>query len=219
MFNEEKEKLTFKLLKDFNKAIIDFDMIRPNDHIAVAVSGGKDSLCLLELLHYWQKNAAYGIKLTAIHILGDANGPFERAHLPLINWFEDKEYAHVMEPLKIKANEKLPMNCQRCTWNRRRTLFEIAHEMECNVIAMGHHADDLAQTTLMNVLYQGRAETMYPARDYFGGVFRMIRPMAYIQEKNLLRFSSFKDFPPPLEHCPQSNDTRRRFTADLIREL
>ena len=109
------------------------------------------------------------------------------------------------------------MNCQRCTWNRRRTLFEAAQRLGCNVVAFGHHADDLAQTTLMNLLAGGKVETMAPRRDYFDATLRLIRPLCYVPEKEIRRFSRSCNFPSPPEDCPRSHDSRRRVAADIVR--
>ena len=89
--------------------------------------------------------------------------------------------------------------------------------MGCNVVAFGHHADDLAQTTLLNLLFGGHLETMAPRRDYFEGQLRLIRPLSYTREKAIRRFAlANPDFPPPPPECPISDDTGRQRAEELI---
>ncbi len=215
----DSNRLAYWLLKNINKAIRDFEMIADGDRIGVAVSGGKDSLSLLRLLDWRRRSTPQKYELVALHIIGDARGPECPSHPPLIEWLENSGHEFAVEPIIIPEDEALPMNCQRCTWNRRRTLFQIFREMGCNVIAFGHHADDLAQTTLLNLLVGGQVETMSPRRDYFEGELRLIRPLCYTREKAIRRFARANlDFPPPPMECPISDDTRRLRAEELIRQ-
>jgi tRNA 2-thiocytidine biosynthesis protein TtcA len=209
--------LAYWLLKDINKAIREFRMIQDGDRIGIAVSGGKDSLSLLHLLDWRRKSVPEKYEIVALHINGDARGPECCSHPPLIEWLQHSGYEFAIEPVTIPENETLPMNCHRCTRNRRRTLFQVSQQMGCNVIAFGHHADDLAQTTLLNLFFGARTETMAPRRDYFDGELRLIRPLCYIREKAIRRFARANpDFPPPPPECPISDDTRRRRAEELI---
>ena len=157
-------RLAYWLLKNVNRAIRDYAMLADGDRVAVAVSGGKDSLSLLRLLDVRRQTAPERYDLAAIHVIGDARGPEILAHRPLLDWLSASGFEHEIVSLQLPDGETLPLNCQRCTWNRRRTLFEAAQRLGCNVVAFGHHADDLAQTTLMNLLASGKVETMAPRR-------------------------------------------------------
>ena len=191
-------------------------MIHSGDRIAVALSGGKDSFSLLRLLDLRRKTVPEHYDLIAIHINGDGSGPWEKAHPPLLAWLEQCGIPFVIRPFTIPNGETLPLDCRRCTWNRRRALFDVARAEGCNTVAFGHHADDLAQTTLLNLLYHGVTETMAPVRNYFDGLLRVIRPLCYVAEKDLRRFSRVNDFPAPPPSCPRGNTSRRKFVADLI---
>ena len=215
----DPERLAYWLLKDINKAIRDFEMIQDGDRIGVAVSGGKDSLSLLRLLDWRRKSVPQKYELVALHIIGDARGSEFPSHPPLVAWLENSGFSFAIEPVIIPKNESLPMNCQRCTHNRRRTLFQVFQQLGCNVVAFGHHADDLAQTTLLNLLFGGRLETMTPRRDYFGGQLRLIRPLSYTREKDIRRFfRANPDFPSHPPECPLSDDTRRQRAEELIQQ-
>lgn len=212
------DRLAYWLLKDVNRAIRDYAMLQDGDRVAVALSGGKDSLSLLRLLDVRRRAAPERYDLCAIHVIGDARGPATPVHQPLLDWLTASGVEHLVAPLYLAADEALPLGCQRCTWNRRRTLFEAAQQLGCNVVAFGHHADDLAQTTLLNLFTGGRVETMAPRRDYFDGALRLIRPLCHTQESELRRFARACDFPPPPADCPASSGSRRRQAADLLRQ-
>jgi tRNA 2-thiocytidine biosynthesis protein TtcA len=211
------ERLAYWLLKPLNQAVREFGMLADGDRVAVALSGGKDSLSLLRLLDWRRRSAPERYELTAIHVLGDGSGPL-RPHLPLVDWLEANGYACLFEPFALAEDECLPLGCQRCTWNRRKILFETARRLGCNVVAFGHHADDLAQTTLLNLIYNGAAETVAPRRDFFDGQIRAIRPLCYIPEADLRHFARACDFPPAPPACPQAETSRRRLAAELLRQ-
>ncbi len=217
--NTDTSRLAYWLLKDVNKAIRDYDMIRDGDRVAVAVSGGKDSLSLLRLLDLRRETVKERYELAAIHVIGDTRGPECPCHQPLVDYLAENGYDYAVEPMRLPEGEPLPMNCHRCTWNRRRTLFEMAHRLGCNVVAYGHHADDLAQTTLLNLLFHGSVETMAPSRDYFKGTFRLVRPLCYLPAKDIHRFARANEFPPPPPECPRSGHTRRQRAAELIQQI
>ena len=126
------------------ETLLDESPTHVRDRIGVALSGGKDSLSLLRLLDWRRKSVPQCYELVVLHIIGDARGPDCPSHPPLLTWLEESGYQFAVEPVIIPADETLPMNCQRCTRNRRRTLFQGFQEMGCNVIAFGHHADDIS---------------------------------------------------------------------------
>jgi len=218
MVSGDASRQAYWLLKDVDKAIRDFDMIHDGDRVAVAVSGGKDSLTLLELLSHRLKTSKEKYSFLAIHVIGDTNGAGHHLHKPLEDWFLNQGYDYVVEPMTIPEGESLPMGCKRCTWNRRRTLFETAIRLGCNKVAMGHHADDLAQTTLLNLIFSGRVETMSPIADYFQDAFQLIRPLCYLPERRIRSFARVNNYPPPPPTCPQSVQSRRLKAEELIRQ-
>jgi len=215
---EDVNRQGIPLLKKVNKAIRDYKMIADGDRVAIAVSGGHDSLSLLRLLKLRQNFVRERYELVAIHIVGDARGPDDcQKHLPLLEWLAESGVEYVIEKLQIPADEPLPLTCHRCTWNRRKTIFLTAQRLGCFKIAFGHHADDIVETALLNLFYQGRMETMEPCASYFGGIFFLIRPLINIYKRELTQFGQASDFPPPPPVCPRRDTSRRKLMADILR--
>jgi tRNA 2-thiocytidine biosynthesis protein TtcA len=213
------DRLAYWLLKDVNRAIRDYQMIADGERVAVAVSGGKDSLSLLRLLDLRRKQVSERYELVAIHVVIDSRGPGTPEHPPLLDWLRESGYEYAIEPLCLPEGEDLPLGCQRCTWNRRKTLFKAAERLGCRVVAFGHHADDLAHTTLLNLFYHGKVETMAPRREYFDGALRLVRPLCYLAEADLRRFARACAFPPPPPNCPQSDYSRRQLARDVLKQV
>ena len=137
----------------------------------------------------------------------------------LEEWLRSRGVEHLIRPSFIAEDEELPMTCDRCTWNRRRTIFEMAKELGCNRVAFGHHLDDMAETALMNLVFHGRNETMEPTREYFGGELTIIRPLMYVPESEIKRFAAAHDFPAPPPPCPRGEHTQRARMRELLVEM
>ena len=196
------------LLKSVNRAVREFELIADGDRIAVGVSGGKDSRVLLDaLLRGVDVPGTYTV--VAIHIDGTSVG-LPNLVPTLEPWFRELGAEYDIAPLVVADDESLPMDCFRCAFNRRKALFFAAERLGCNKVAFGHHADDAAATTLMNILYAGRTDTLEPCRSFFDGCLTVIRPLIYTTEKEIARYARAQGwtFPPELA-CPREADARR----------
>jgi len=109
-------------------------------------------------------------------------------------------------------------SCFWCSWNRRKALFEIADKLTCNKVALGHHKDDIVETTLMNIIYRGEVSTMNPKQELFDGKITIIRPLCYVEEKMTRAFAKENGFPGHSCSCPFGRDSRRRYIKDFITE-
>ncbi len=212
------ERLAAWLLSGVNRAVHRYDLIRDGDRIAVGVSGGKDSRVLLDLLRRGVDIPGH-YELIAIHVDGSEVGlpdlkPFLRP------WLERLALPYTIVPLTQSPGEKLPLSCFRCSWNRRKALFLAAEQMGCNVVALGHHADDAAITTLMSILYKGKVEPLEPHLSYFSGRFRLIRPLILLGEREIARYARLRGWmlPPELE-CPRASTTRRAQLEAFLRSF
>ena len=212
------DRQAYFILKNLGAAVREFNMIRDSDRIAVAVSGGKDSLGLLRLLQAYRRSAGVRFELAAMHVLGDATGVI-KLHPPLGEWLAAQDVPQRIVRPDLAADDVPPLTCQRCAWLRRKALFQAADALGCNVVAFAHHADDAAQTTLLNLLYGGDVRTLAPFADYFQGRFRLIRPLLYVPESELARFSRVSSFPPPPPDCPRAGSSRRRRVAAMLKLL
>jgi tRNA 2-thiocytidine biosynthesis protein TtcA len=183
----------------------------------VAVSGGKDSRALLELLLRYQRKVPYQYDLLALHVVGVSAG-FPDRRPELETWFRELGVAYHFVPLELPPEEPLPLDCFRCSWNRRKTLFTAAVAPGCDKLAFGHHADDAAVTTLMNLVGNGRLETMVPRVEFFDGAVTVIRPLIYLAEKDLAYYGKAAGFP---QHpaCPQSLNSRRAQIKTFLRQF
>ena len=202
------------------KAIHRFGLIQDGDRILVGVSGGKDSLTLLNLLQERQKRVPIDYELIPVHIdLGFDSG---RAEV-LRDFFETKGLFHHIEFTDIgrKANssENRENPCFLCSWERRKLLFQLAHRLKCNKIALGHHKDDIIETLLLNIFYSSEISTMLPIQTLFKGKITLIRPLALLEEKKIERFAREMELPFGPSGCPSSGKTKRREVKELIESL
>lgn len=201
-----------------DQAIREFDMIHDGERIAVALSGGKDSFTLLRLLEARRKTAPQKYSLVAIHVLGNAGRLAQPVPPELATYLQENLIQAEFVPLIIDPAEKSPISCYRCSQLRRKTLLEAARQAGCSAVAFGHHADDLAQTTLLNLLFHGTVETMHPNRSYFGGLIRIIRPLCTTPEKEIIRYARACAFPILPSDCPLSHATQRENIKGLLKQ-
>jgi len=202
------------------RAIHRFGLIQDGDRILVGVSGGKDSLTLLHLLHERRKRVPIHYDLIPVHI--DLGFGSKRAET-LKEYFESQGFPYHIEFTDIGKRANSPENrenpCFLCSWERRKTLFQLAHRFRCNKIALGHHKDDIIETLLLNIFYSAEMSTMLPLQPLFKGKITLIRPLALIEERQIERFANEKGLPFGPSGCPVSGKTKRKEIKDLLRNL
>jgi tRNA 2-thiocytidine biosynthesis protein TtcA len=183
----------------------------------VAVSGGKDSRAMLDLLLRHRRQVPYHYHLLAIHVDGTAAGlPDLRPGLG--PWLDSLGVEHHFVPLALPPDEPLPLNCFRCSWNRRKTLFTTAVDLGCKKLALGHHADDAAVTTLMNLMFNGKLETMEPRVVFFDGAVTVIRPLITLAERALVRYAAAAGYP-DRPSCPWEAESKRAQVEAFLRQF
>jgi tRNA 2-thiocytidine biosynthesis protein TtcA len=199
------------------KAIYDFDLLGQNTKkIAIALSGGKDSLTLLYLLHALRGRGFPLFDLIAIHIRGEFScgaGIDER--------FLQSICQHLQVPLIVRISTKplQGLECYSCSRDRRKHIFNAAKESGVDAIAFGHHRDDAAQTLLLNLLHKAEFASLLPKlRMYRYGV-TIIRPLIYIAEKSIRAFAQQNNFLRISCQCPVGQRSRRKGVDQFIREM
>ena len=170
------------LLRKTGKAIADFDMIREGDRIAVGVSGGKDSLALADALLRIRRRSPVNFSLRAFTI---EQGKFVRPVEPLGDVLSARgmEWTYYVDEPSFRLLEEQPAHgCDTCSRFRRRAVYDVAAKLGCNVVALGHTADDLCEALLRNALFTGRLSALPPVTSSRSGDFRLIRPLVYVTE-------------------------------------
>jgi len=213
----KSEKLQ-QILGHLRRADEDFGLISHGDKIAVGLSGGKDSLLLLRALAAYQKFESANFELVAITV--DCTGG--SADFSKIRKFSDElgikfivEPSNIFEVIFDIRKEKNP--CSLCSKLRRGMLHAAATREGCNKVALGHHGDDLVETFLLSLCYEGRLSTFAPSSYLDRTDVTLIRPLLYVTEKEIEAFASTL---PILENpCPVNHHTQREYMKNLIKKL
>ena len=216
-----KHTHTYKALnRVVGKALHKYSMISDGDRIAVGLSGGKDSMTLLTVLTERKARIPINYELIAIYIDPGFPGSFKE---PLEAYCAKKGY-----PIKTQVTDygvlaHSPENrenpCFLCSRLRRKRLFELAGELNCNKLALGHNKDDIIETLFINICYAGEISTMVPAQTMFQGKFTVIRPLAYADEETIRRFAAESKFPEFINPCPTSQTSKRKEFKRMLQEL
>ncbi len=201
------------------KGVMDFDMISDGDKVLAAVSGGKDSLVMLDALAAFRKFKKVSFHLEAIHIAVE-DVPYEVDRTFLKRFTEELQIP--LHFITIHAGiegrgKKAP--CFVCSWHRRKTLFEFAKTHGFQKLALGHHRDDAVETLLINMAYHGHISSLPGKLSMFGGRMELIRPLLLLTDKDTREYAAIKQFPMLVEECPYANLTKRTTARKLMEAL
>lgn len=209
-----------KLYSYVRRALNDYNMIEENDRIAIGISGGKDSLALLYALAGIRKFYPIKFDIIAITInLGWEN--FDLSGIKALCEKLEVEY-HIIDTqiAQIVFDERKEANpCSLCAKMRKGSLNEAIKELGCNKVAYAHHRDDVVETMLMSLMYEGRFHTFAPVTYLDKMDIKVIRPMLYVHESDVIGFVRKYDVPVVKSPCPVDGYTRREYAHDLVRAL
>lgn len=219
---EERERLERDLGRQMGRCIGDFDLLGEGDRVMVCLSGGKDSYTLLQLLERARRKAPVKFELVAVH-LDQGHPGYDGA--PLENWLKAEGYAHriVREDTYQVVKKHIPEGktyCSLCSRLRRGVLYNVAEELGCTRIALGHHRDDAIETLLLNMMFTGSLGSMPPKLVTKDGRNTVIRPLMYCAETDIARYAALVDFPIlPCDLCGSQENLQRQQVKRLLNDL
>jgi tRNA 2-thiocytidine biosynthesis protein TtcA len=202
------------------KALHRYQMISDGDRIIVGLSGGTDSLTLMWMLTERLKRVPINYELFAVYIDPGYEGSFGES----LEWYGNKlgyairaEYTDYGLLAHSPENRENP--CFLCSRLRRKRLFEIADELGCTKLALGHNKDDIIETLFMNICYAGEISTMVPSQSFFQQKFTVIRPLAFADEQLIRKFARDQKFPEFINACPSANTSKRKEVKTFLQQL
>ena len=215
----EEEKTLRRIDKRFGKGVVEYGLIEEGDRILIGLSGGKDSLALVELLARRSRILKPRFSVIAVHVVMK-NIPYQSDVDYLRNYTESCGIPFVLYETEFDAStdtRKSP--CFLCSWNRRKALFTVAKEQKCNKIALGHHMDDILETLLKNITYQGTFSSMPPRLVMKKFDMTIIRPMCLVHEADLMELAEIRAYRKQVKNCPYESQSSRSAMKRILHQL
>jgi tRNA 2-thiocytidine biosynthesis protein TtcA len=217
----EVHKLEKRLCRQVGQAIMDFNMIEEGDRVMVCMSGGKDSYGMLDILLKMQQRAPIRFEIVAVNL--DQKQPGFPDHiLPEylkslgVEYFIETQDTYSIVKRNIPEGKTM---CSLCSRLRRGILYGVARRLKCNKLALGHHRDDMLQTFFLNMFFAGKLKGMPPKLTSDNGEFVVIRPLANVAEKDLIRWAEHRQFPIiPCSLCGSQENLQRVQIGNMLRE-
>lgn len=194
-------------------------MIQADNRVMVAVSGGKDSLALLEILSHRRKHIPIHYELHATHVITE-DVPYQID----TEWLQDfcTQLDVKLHLLHTKANLEQSGNkkpCFVCSWNRRKELFQFTHKMGIPKLAFGHHLDDAIETLLMNMAQHANISSIPASLNMFDGKLQVIRPLILLTNDELKRYADLMGFKSLKQECPYEDHSMRIKAREIVNQF
>ncbi len=215
----EDDLLMRRVEQRFAKGMVKYRLVEDGDKILVGLSGGKDSLALLELLARRSRILKPRFSVVAVHV-SMTNIPYQADLDYLRSVAEGLGVPFVHHETSFDpSTDTRKSPCFLCSWNRRKALFETAKRLGCNKIALGHHQDDVLVTLLMNMTFQGAFSAMPPALRMNKFDMTIIRPLCRIEEKDIALLARMHEYRKQKKNCPHEHTSNRSRMADVLHTL
>lgn len=212
-------KLFKKISRKLGTTMRDHSMLKEKDHVLVGISGGKDSMILLEALAERKAAVPFNFELSAAHV--EAPGIGYTINKEKLDAFCSKLdiplHYRSIEPDLEKDPSKTA--CFICSWQRRKELFSLTREISCNKLALGHHRNDAVETLLMNMIYHGSISSLPYKLDMFERRVELIRPMLDLDERMLEEYATLNQLVKVEKNCPHEDLTQREKIAGLLKQI
>lgn len=215
----ENKKLEHRLISRFQKALSQYGLIDDGDKVLIGLSGGKDSLCLLELMARRAKIQRPDFKVEAVHVRME-NIKYESDTRYLQNFAQSLDVPlHIVTTEFDFSEDCGKPACFLCSWHRRKQIFNLAQDLGCNKIALGHHMDDIIHTTLMNQFFQGHFSTMPVKLKMKKMPLTIIRPLCLENELDIREYAEAQGYEKQLKQCPYETDSHRADVRRIFEEV
>lgn len=215
----EEERVFKRVEEKVKRAIFDYGLIQEGDKLLVGLSGGKDSLALVELLGRRSKIFSPRFEVIVAHVIM-RNIPYHADLDYLRQLVESQGLRFIVEETAFDpSTDKRKSPCFLCSWMRRKRLFEIAQREGCRKLALGHHQDDILETLLMNLTYQGAFGTMPPRLRMDKFDLEIIRPLCLVTENELRHVAAMRGYRKQLKNCPYETSSSRDAMKRLLTQL
>lgn len=213
---DREERLGRKIESAIRKACYDFSLLEENQRLAIALSGGKDSLTLLHFLHKLSGTGFPKLSLIALYVGGpySCGAGLNPDHLASLCASYEVPFVHLESQQRFAS-----LDCYPCSRDRRKLLFEGARAEGCSSIAFGHHRDDSIETLLMNLLHKGEFAALLPKIFMECYEITTIRPLIYVTEREIREFARKKEFLRISCRCPVGERSKRRQVKGVLSQL
>ncbi len=217
----ERNKLEKRLCRQMGKAIVEYNMIEEGDRVMVCLSGGKDSFTMLDILLKLRERAPIDFEIIAVNL--DQKQPgFPADVLPAYLEKKGVKFHIETQDTYSVVIDKIPEGktlCSLCSRLRRGILYRVADELKCTKIALGHHRDDILQTLFLNMFFGGRLKGMPPKLQSDNGGHIVIRPLAYVDERDIVRYADWQQYPIiPCNLCGSQENLQRKQIGNMLRD-
>ncbi len=215
----EAYRLRARVERLFRAGVRDFRLIEPGDAVLVGLSGGKDSMALLELLGTMRRHTNGSFRLEALHVRME-NVDYRTETDYLAEMAREQGVALHVRTGRFDPDRKEGRSpCFLCSWNRRKILFETARELGCGKIALGHHQDDILHTALMNEMFAGSFATMPVCLRMRKFPMTIVRPLCRVPEADLAAWAALRGYRPVEKVCPYDRETKRAAAREIFEAM